>query len=69
MDIIIGLVKNLKNKYNLQVQYLHCNNAGENIAFVKACKQEGLGVDFKHTDPGTLQQNCHIERKFATLFN
>ena len=42
---MIGWIKNLKNKYNLQVQYLYCDNAGENIAFKEAWKQEGLGVD------------------------
>ena len=68
-DIMIGLIKNLKNKYNLQVQYLHCNNAGENVAFEKAYKDNVLGVDFEYTAPGTPQQNVCIERKFATLFN
>ena len=29
--------------YNLQVQYLHCDNARENVAFKKGCKKEGLG--------------------------
>ena len=37
----------------MQVQYLPCNNAGENEAFKKTCKQEGLGNDFKYTAPGT----------------
>ena len=32
VDIISGLVKNLKNKYNLQVHYLCYDNAGENVA-------------------------------------
>ena len=36
VDIMIGLIKNFKNKYNLQIQYLCCDNAGENIAFNKA---------------------------------
>ena len=47
--VMIGLVKNLKNKYNLQVQYLCCNNAVENIAFEQACKQEGLGDEYECT--------------------
>ena len=53
-DIMFGLIKNLKNKYIMQVQCLHCDNAGKNVAFEKACKQEGLGVDFKYTSPGML---------------
>ena len=66
---MIGLIKNLKNIHNLQLQYLNCNNAGENVAFKKACKQQGLGVDFKCTALGMLQQKGHIKRKFAILFN
>ena len=52
VDTMVGLVKNLNNKCNLQVQYFHCNNAGEKVAFKKACKQEGLGVDFEYTASG-----------------
>ena len=69
VDIMIGLIKILKNKFNLQVKYLCCNNVGENFAFEKAYKEEGLGVDFKYTAPGTPQQNGCIEEKFSTLFN
>ena len=64
---MIGLIKDLKTKYNLQVQRLRCNNAGENQAFEKACNQEGLGIDFEYTTPGTPQQNVCVKRKFATL--
>ena len=69
VDVMIGLIKNLKNKYNLQVEYLCCDNIGENVTFKKACKQEGLEIDFKYTVPGMPQQNSCVERKFATLFN
>ena len=34
MDIMFGLIQNLKNKYNLQVQYLHCDNVSENVALL-----------------------------------
>ena len=55
---MFGLFNNLKIKFNLQVQYLHCDNAGENQALKKKnCKQEGLGVDFEYTAPGMPQQN------------
>ena len=66
---MIGLIKNLKNKYTQQIQHLCCDNEGKNIAFEKACKQEGVWVDFKYTTPGILQQNGCIEQKFATLFD
>ena len=55
--VMLGLIKNLKNKYNIQVQYLCCNNTSENVALEKACKQEGLGVDIEYTAPGMPQQN------------
>ena len=67
--VMLGLIKNLKNKYNMQVQYLHCDNGGKYIAFEKTCKQEGLEVDFEYTAPGMPQQNGCIKQKFATLFN
>ena len=41
-DTMLGLVKNLKTKYNLQVQYLCCDNAYENVVFEEAYKQERL---------------------------
>ena len=66
---MIDLIKNLKYKYNLHVQHLCCNNAGENVAFEKACKQEGLVNDFKYTAPGRPQQNGYVERKFALFLN
>ena len=53
----VGLIKDLKTKYNLWVQQLQCNNAGENQAFKKAYNQEGLGINFEYTAPGTSQQN------------
>ena len=68
-ETIFGLINNLKNKYNLQVQSLHCDNASENQAFEWTCKQEGLGVEFEHTPPSMPRQNAHFKQKFATLFN
>ena len=65
---MVVMIENLKNKYNLQVQYLCCDNAGKNQAFKRTCKQEGLGVNFKYTTPGMPQQDGCIEWKFATLF-
>ena len=31
--MIMGIVKNRKTKYNIQVQYLCCDNIGENVVF------------------------------------
>ena len=68
-ETMLGFVNNLNIKVNLQVQYLHRNNAGKNQAFERTCKQEGLGIDFEYTAPDMPQQNGHIKHKFATLFN
>ena len=67
--MMLVLINNLKTKYNLQVQRLRCNNAGENQALKQTCNQEGLVINFEYTAPGTPQQNGLIEHKFATLFN
>ena len=40
MVIMVGLIKNLKYKFNVHVQYLFCDNAGESVTFKRACKQE-----------------------------
>ena len=54
---MVGLIKDLKTKYNWQVQRLQCDNLGGNQAFERACNQEGLGINFEYTAPGTPQQN------------
>ena len=43
-ETMLGLVNNLETKFHLQLQYFHCNNAGEKQAFEKTCKQEWLGI-------------------------
>ena len=67
--VMLGLVKNLKNKCNMQVQYLCCGNMGKNVAIEKGSKLEGLGMDLQCTTLGIPQQNWCIEWTFATLFN
>ncbi len=56
---VLGLIKELKSS-NVAVKivnYICCNNAGENVALEMAYKQEGLGIKFEYTAPGTPQQN------------
>ena len=48
----MDLIKNLKSKYNIQVQYLCCDNAGEKVDFKWDWKKEGMG-----TDSGTPHKN------------
>ncbi len=47
---------------------MYCDNAGENISFEKSHNQEGLGVFFEYTAPGSHKQNRRVEQKFATMY-
>jgi len=67
-DKLLPFVKQLKNKDKKTVKYIRCDNAGENKKFEEACANDGLGVQFEYTSPGTPQQNGRVERKFATLY-
>ena len=67
--VMLDLIKDLKVKYNTSMKYARCDNAGENEKFKRACIQEGMGLQFSYTAPGTLQQNDHVEWKFTILFN
>ena len=44
------------------------DDAGENVALEKACKQQQLGVTFEFSGPRTPQRNGKVERKFQTLY-
>ena len=68
-NVKMGLIKNLKTKYNIQVQYLCFYNRGENVDFKRTNKQEWMGIKFKYTALGTPQQISHVEWKLITLFN
>ena len=67
-DYMIPLIKDLKAKHGIQVKYIRCDDAGENHKFEQEAKQEGLGLQFEYTGPGTPQRNAKVERKFATLY-
>jgi len=66
MKVLIEFFKDLKAQ-GKPVKCVRCNNAGENLALEKACKEEGLGIIFKYTSPNSPQFNGRVERKFATL--
>ncbi|MCP4746065.1 MAG: transposase family protein, partial [Desulfobacteraceae bacterium] len=67
-DHTIGLIKELKAKHGILVKIIRLDNSGENNALEKLYKQEGLGIKFEYTVPGTPQQNGRVERKFQTLY-
>jgi hypothetical protein len=60
---IVDLVKELKN-----VKFLRLDDAGENFALEKLCKQQNVDVRFKFSRPWTPQRNGKVEQKFETLY-
>ena len=62
------LIKDVAEKYNINIQKIRCDNAGENKQLQKDCLRDGLGITFEYTAPRTPQQNGRVERKFATLY-
>ncbi len=67
-EVMIGLIMELKDKNNIKVEKVQCDNLGENHSFQQAAKQEWLGITFEFTARKTPQQNGCVEWKFATLF-
>jgi hypothetical protein len=63
---VVELIKELKNN-NIQVKFLRLDDAGENYALEKECKQQNLAVKFEYSGPRTPQRNGKVERKFQTL--
>ena len=43
------MVKGWKDKYNIQVKFICCDNAGENKKLEEKCNTEGLGIIFEYT--------------------
>jgi hypothetical protein len=60
---ILGLVKELKN-----VKFLRLDDAGENFALEKLCKQQNVNVKFEFSGPRTPQRNGKVEQKFQTHY-
>jgi len=69
VNYLIPFLKNLKAQWNMQVKFIRCNNGGENIKLEQTCREEGLGIKFEFTSPGSPQYNGRVERKFATLYS
>jgi hypothetical protein len=67
-DKVVELIKELKNE-NIQVKFLRLDDAEENHALEKECKQQNLAVKFEYSGPSTPQRNGNVERKFQTLYD
>ena len=63
---VIRFIKNLRAQ-SYPVNYIQCDNAGENQVLQQQCDREILNVKFEFTGPDTPQYNGKIERRFATL--
>ena len=57
----------LRDKYKMQVKFIHCDNAGEKKKLEEKCNADGLGIIFEYTATGTPQQNAYVERAFPTI--
>jgi len=67
LQVMILLIRKLRDSESIIVKKIQCNNSGENVTFQAMAKQEGLGLHFKFMAHQTLQQNGQVECKFATL--
>jgi hypothetical protein len=50
------------------VNFIQCNDSGENKALFDECRCKGYNVKFEFSGPGTPQRNGKVERKFQTFF-
>ena len=66
IEIISSWLKGLKDKYKIQIKFIHCDNARENKKLEEKCNLEGLDIIFEYTTTGTLQQNAYVKRAFPT---
>jgi hypothetical protein len=66
-ETLIKFLKSLEQEGNI-VQYIRCDNSGENNKFRDMCIEEKFKIKFEFTAPNTPQQNGIVERAFATLY-
>ena len=65
----MALLKDLKALQDIDVKYIHFNNVGDNEAFERLCKDEGMCVKFMYTMPCTPQQSRRVKWKIVTMCN
>lgn len=63
-EVVEALLEKLSG-CGVTVQYIRCDNAGENDALKVACEAKGITMEF--TAPNTPQMNGVVERKFVTI--
>ena len=56
------------SQQGVKVQFIRCDNAGENHSCQQKAFNEGMGLTFEFASRSTPQHNGRIERKFHTLY-
>jgi hypothetical protein len=51
-----------------RVEYVRCDNAGENQLLQRLCIEHQMNIQFEYTPPKSPQYNGKVERKYATLY-
>ena len=46
VDMFSSWLKWLKDKYKIEVNFIHCDNAGEKKKLEEKCDADGLGISF-----------------------
>jgi hypothetical protein len=64
---LMNFINKLRNK-KIYVRFLRLNDAGENYALEKSCKDEKLNIKLENSGPRTPQGNGKVEQKFQTLY-
>jgi hypothetical protein len=66
---MITFLLQLQKETKLNVEFIRCDNSGENNQFQTAVNvNPHMHLKFGYTAPGTPRQNGRIESKFATLY-
>ena len=65
--MICSWIKGMKDKYKIQMKFMHCDNMGENMKLEEKFSAEGLGIIFEYTATGTPQQNVYVWSAFPTV--
>ena len=67
VEPIIGWIKTLKARHEIQVKIIRYDNAGDNKVLERESDKNELGINFEYTALGTQQQNGVVERVFVTV--
>ena len=54
VEMVCSWLKGIKDTYKIQVEFIRCNNAGENMKLEEKCGAEGLGIIFEYKATGPL---------------